>query len=719
MPPNADHAPTSPVAAIAALRQQAGEAGQRALVVVAGDPAWGRQLAQTFWEQPENRGADRLWLSDQPGHPGRVPLRQAVRWLGREHALLVIDTHAGFSADAFGAISGTLVSGGLLLLLSPPLDKWPDQPAANPFGPPPSRFIRHLVATIEQDPALLLIQQPARVRPPRWRYQPAAARRITGPCRTADQQHAVAALLELGETASPRPLVITSDRGRGKSAALGIAAAGLLEQQAGYRIGLCAPRPQACAAVFERAAALLPQGDASRNRLELADGGLKFFAADALLADRPPLDLLFIDEAAAFPLPVLEALLDAYSRVAFASTVHGYEGTGQGFALRFARLLDRRAPNWRAIRLTEPIRWRENDPLEQFVFRALLLDAEPADPDPPPAPGDCRFVELPQARLIDSPETLRQLFGLLVLAHYRTRPEDLYRLLDAPDLRLFAMEHAGRPLAVAVIGIEGGFDPATAGAIYRGRRRPPGHLLAQSLAFHAGVPDAARYRYARILRVGVHPALQRRGLGSALLDAVVHTLAEEAELDAIGASFSASAELLPFWQRAGFTPVRVGLTRDHTSGRHAALVLKPFSRTGGQVYQQARHRFEQHWPALRAGPLQDLSPALADQLQPAASVKLEATLNAADREDIDSFVHGLRGFEVCAWPIEKLLRALLADPARSRQLAADDRSLLIRRVVDKQDWPAISREFKLAGQKAARLRLREAVGRAWQLWEKP
>jgi hypothetical protein len=125
-----------------------------------------------------------------------------------------------------------------------------------------------------------------------------------------------------------------------------------------------------------------------------------------------------------FPPPVLQGLLEHYRRVVFATTIHGYEGTGRGFALRFRDVLDRRTPGWRELRLETPIRWAPNDPLERFVFRALLLDAEPSHParragDRAPSP---RIELLHRDRLAADEATLSELFGLLAIAHYQSRP---------------------------------------------------------------------------------------------------------------------------------------------------------------------------------------------------------------------------------------------------------------------------------------------------------
>ncbi len=73
---------------------------------------------------------------------------------------------------------------------------------------------------------------------------------------------------------------------------------------------------------------------------------------------------------------MLNQLLRQYNRIAFASTVHGYEGTGRGFAIKFRQQLDAVSPQWRQLRISQPIRWAENDPLERWVFKVLLLDAE-------------------------------------------------------------------------------------------------------------------------------------------------------------------------------------------------------------------------------------------------------------------------------------------------------------------------------------------------------
>jgi len=92
-----------------------------------------------------------------------------------------------------------------------------------------------------------------------------------------------------------------------------------------------------------------------------------------------------------------------------------------------------------------------------WAFRALLLDArppvEPLVDDATPESVDYRRLEAAEA-LADE-RLLREAFGLLVLAHYRTEPNDLARLLDAPNLEARALTHDGHVVSVALLAREG------------------------------------------------------------------------------------------------------------------------------------------------------------------------------------------------------------------------------------------------------------------------
>ena len=80
-----------------------------------------------------------------------------------------------------------------------------------------------------------------------------------------------------------------------------------------------------------------------------------------------------MDEAAGIPLDSLATLLTFYPRIAMATTVHGYEGSGRGFLLRFREIIERHSRGWHPVTLGTPVRWAPGDLLEARINQLLLL----------------------------------------------------------------------------------------------------------------------------------------------------------------------------------------------------------------------------------------------------------------------------------------------------------------------------------------------------------
>jgi tRNA(Met) cytidine acetyltransferase len=689
---------------VSALVGEARRRRERRLLLIEGraDDARSMALALADWLCPT---AGR-WIGDpaaahralrrraQEGRPALSLLdhRDAVSLLGGEADLLIYDAFAGLDPDALGAASGTLRGGGLLLLLTPLLGDWPQlpDPAAARLGAEPvagarSRFIARLARLLaDADCVLRLSTSSSRSKPIRSPGQPpddtepARAERAGGgrpEPRTADQQQAVDAICRSARGRAGRPLVLTSDRGRGKSAALGLAAGRLVAEDRATVL-VTAPRFAAAVTVFEHALGLLPEG--ARDRL-------CFLAPDALLQDRPAADLLLIDEAAGIPAPMLEALLRQYRRACLATTVHGYEGTGRGFEVRFRAVLDQCWPGWRQIELRTPIRWADGDPLEGLVDRTLLLDAEPtADAAAAESAADLVFRIVDRDRLAEDEALLRSLFGLLVLGHYKTRPSDLRLILDGPDIALFALMNNELPVATALVSTEGGLDAELADAVFAGRRRPRGHLLAQTLSAHGGLAEAPRLRYARIVRIAVHPAARRRGLGRSVVDGIASHY-RKAGLDAIGASFGAEAGLLSFWRRCCLAPVHLGSRRNAASGAHAAVVLKGLSDAGNLLADRARERFARHLPLLLAGPFRRLGPEVTAELLASLPLTRRPPLDADERRELGAFAHAMRPLEASLAVLHRLALGRLGPAIRADRLSPAQVTVLIAAVLQLRD----------------------------------
>ena len=500
------------------------------------------------------------------------------------------------------------------------------------------------------------------------------------------------------------PAVLTADRGRGKSAALGLAAAALLAGGA-RRIVVTAPRRSATDALFRHAAERLGLAGAQGDLVASGGGRLRYLAPDQLLRHPPAADLVLVDEAAALPVPLLAALLRRDRRIAFATTVHGYEGTGRGFALRFGATLDRVAPGWRQVVLTQPVRWRAGDPLEALLCRALLLDAEPAARLDPAAAVACAVVD--QATLVADETTLRALFGLLVQAHYRTTPADLRQLLDAPGVTVHLARQGAQVAGVAITIDEGRFDTATAFTVWAGRRRLRGHLVAQSLASHAGLRAAPERALRRVQRIAVDPRLRRRGIGRQLL-ASVAAEARAAGCDLVATSFGMTPDLIEFWHRVGFTPARVGLRREAASGAHALMALQPLSPPGTALVNQAAARLARQLPALLTGPLADLEPELASPLAAlAAPGEFDRPPDADDWREAAAFAFGRRGPDSALDPLRRV--ALLLQQDADCPLPEAVARALHARCVAGADWGTVAGLLGVAGRAAATERLRAGL----------
>jgi tRNA(Met) cytidine acetyltransferase len=682
----------------------------RYFLIVAGNAAWCRESAvQLLANRP---GV--MWIGEQADqkNPERmIPAGRAKQLLGREFHSAVFDAHCGFDADAFAAVSGAIKNHGYLLLLAPPLHQWPafNDPDYQRFSVWPvaadnikGRFLQRLSSMFAQAPGTeIILQEEDRAMTP----LPSPVPCIT--TSTTDQQQAIDAIVHVASGHRRRPLVITADRGRGKSAALGLAAAILLNKHAHgkYHIAVTAPSMHAVETLFEHAAQALPEFDSSTGKLFTINRSLRFVTPDQLLKQHKQADILFVDEAAAIPAPLLEELLLRYKRIVFSTTVHGYEGCGRGFAIRFRETLERLTPQWRELRLSTPIRWELNDPLEQLTFDALLLNAEP--------PDDGAFTDftldqleissITRDVLLQDETTLRQLFGLLVLAHYRTRPFDLRYLLDGANVRILIARYRGKIAAVAVALHEGGFDDTMRSQILSGERRPRGHLAPQTLALHCAQPQALQQSFLRIMRIAVHPAIRRKGIASALLEEMISSAKG---IDTLCSSFGATSELLEFWQKNSFQPLRIGLTREASSGCHSILMLHPVSDIGKQLLHQAQRRFLKQLPLLLTDSLNKLE----------SGIFLPLLHDASHCHELSSQSKGLlRRFAAAQLPFDAVFQELVelatwaACSGNAARIDNRQQDLFFSRVLQRESIQSLATRLQLAGKREVQRSLQHAV----------
>jgi tRNA(Met) cytidine acetyltransferase len=685
------------------LSRKPDSARHRSILVLAGESHWQKGCLENILKDHEN---DSLWLGDDPlpSIPA-IAVKQAHSWLGREKQVVIFDANSYFNADAFAAISGIVVGGGVFILLMPAIEQW-DNVYLSFFG---QRLVHSLTSTpeiviVKQTDTAISFNVPDKTA--------AASNQCAEPFLTPEQQFVVEAIESEVRHKSFNPLVINSDRGRGKSAAIGIAAARLVES--GIKtIAITAPRLLAAEVIFKHIQLLLPQAEVSNGKIKYKNRTVQFYPPDQLIAEDIKAEMLFVDEAAAIPVPLLTTLLNKYSFCVFSTTVHGYEGTGRGFAVRFHKVLNKQKAGWKKCLMKTPVRWAENDPLEKWMFRLLCLDAEVVSADEIGVVdhSQLEFTVLNRLQISKDESLLKEVFALLVLAHYRTQPSDLQRMLDDVQISIYTVRHKQHVIAVALVNHEGDFSHSLSKQVYRGERRPQGHLLAQALTYHCGVEDAATLNYARVMRIAVHPEYQQQGIGSKLLEFIIKHEKQSA-CDAVGTSFGMTPALLNFWNKSGFEVVRIGFRKEQTSGEHAAIMIIALSEKGEKVKREAQERFNGQLSFWFDDVLKDL-PVEIKQRFPSEQVK-PVILKELDKKDLNAFILYSRNYELSIAALNKLVLLKQAEIA-DEKFPDHYRKVLNLKIIDKADWKAIVTRLSLSGQAEARELFSQAINYLYNL----
>jgi len=639
-----------------------------------------------------------------------LPYEKARMCLGEEYDLVVFDARQLFSLDALGIVSGVLCGGGVLLIILPDENAWNSN-----MG----HYTRYASQMFSQSPAVIYLAHESKV--DANLLHGLASLEIDDTARennvveyeqrgykTQDQQSAVNEMFRLINDERDSCVVLSSGRGRGKSASLGLLVAKLLQHKR-IKVLITAPRLSVTDTAFYHLEKCCPSGVATRGRFNFKDSAFEFYAPDILLETLPDADVLLIDEAAVIPVPMLEKLLKRYSHIVFSTTTHGYEGTGRGFILKFYGLLDRTRPEWREFKLHQPVRWARNDPLEKWIEQLLFLDLQlDNEPRAPENMAQCQVELINQVELVDNKAKREAIFSLLVTAHYRTSPADFQYIFDSQDIRVYTLEYQEKVLAVLLINQEGGFDAELSTDIYHGRRRPKGHLLAQTLCFHAGYEQAASYCYSRVMRIAVHPQLQHSGYGSYLLSQVIEN-EKNYDIDILGTSFSATPELIRFWEKASMSLLRIGFSRDHVSASNSAVMATALSERGKKLVAELSARFERNLPEWLDGALANINDELKQYLAQSRN-KTEKSfysgVNAVDMQDIKSFAEYQRNYDACFPSISRWLNSFEQWPDF---LTVDEKEIIGASLKYKNNLSALAQAVNCRGKNEALAMLRSAL----------
>ncbi|CAL8359457.1 unnamed protein product [Lota lota] len=391
-------------------------------------------------------------------------------------------------------------------------------------------------------------------------------------CKTMDQAKAVLKFIEaISEKTLRSTVALTAARGRGKSAALGLAVAGAVAF--GYsNIFVTSPSPDNLHTLFEFIfkgfdalqyqehldyeiiQSLNPDFNKAVVRVNIFKEHRQtiqyIHPGDAVKLGQA--ELLVIDEAAAIPLPLVKQLLGPYL-VFMASTINGYEGTGRSLSLKLIQQLRQQsadsqqnmsaenkstntvriasARSLHEVSLHESIRYSPGDAVEKWLNELLCLDCLniPRLISGCPLPQTCDLYYVNRDTLFcyhkASEVFLQRLMALYVSSHYKNSPNDLQLLSDAPAHHLFCLLPPVPPtqnalpevLAVVQVCLEGEISQQSIlNSLSRGKKAA-GDLIPWTVSEQFQDPEFGSLSGARIVRIAVNPDYQGMGYGSRAL----------------------------------------------------------------------------------------------------------------------------------------------------------------------------------------------------------
>ena len=552
------------------------------------------------------------------------------RYLGTTYQALVMDLTHCLKPNDVGRLIGIVEGGGIVVLQVPRWKEWPEREnlfqmmLTVPQYPKPRRVFAKwfqnvtldcdgvFIYDVDDDETIKATPSKSRVEKSKGVEIPSDTlfdRKLYELALTQDQVNAIKVLENIVKKPRKRiSIVLIANRGRGKSCAIGIALAGIIKEllkvKHRIRIGVTAPEPLNVQALMNMAMKSLEvlgmkYKVVKRKDMIIELQGERFSIEywEPMVLSRIDVDIAVVDEAAGIPVPLLHEVWKNHRRSVFASTIHGYEGAGRGFSIRFLkRLKEDPSTELYMYEMEEPIRYGREDPVERWQFRVLLLDAEPDEL----TKEDLEYIERKEfvylkpkpeeLFTLENEKLLRSIFGIYVQAHYRNEPDDLGMMADAPHHSIRAlMLPTGKIVASAQLAEEGPIPEDYIDSLLRGGKIP-GNIIPDRLLKHHRLRDFAHGRGWRIVRIAVHPSVQGRGIGSYLLKKLEEE-ARERNHGWIGSGFGATEELLRFWIKNGFIPLHISPNRNPVSAEYTVLVLKPLKERWSKLVEIANREF--------------------------------------------------------------------------------------------------------------------------------
>ncbi len=686
------------------LLDEAQRCNQRRLIVLAIERNVALKYIEEIFENFKNK--EKLvftWKKENLRIGATERLKNAQRHMGATYDLVAIDLHESFVPNDLGKIAGMVRGGGLLFLLTPPFDVWKSQ--TNYFHEsiltPPYKmeemrhnFIPWVIKKLETMEGIAIYSGKNWVKKGNCDCKPPLAFKEAFhgiDLLSPDQKRVLEEITHLKKIG----VVLTADRGRGKSSTLGIAIANLIQSKKVRKVCITAPARENLNEFLKFMRLIFKQSGVDCNITHTCRGRGYEIRIVEPSEEMHGCDLIVADEAAGIPVHILLKYAKA-KNVIYSTTTHGYEGTGRAFSVRFLSELRNRRKDIVHLKMHTPIRYAPDDPVEKWLFSTLLLDSEPASIDAPIKKVEYRTYKIED--LLENEAKLREFYGIFVLAHYRNNPNDFGIICDAPNHEIRTLEYDGHVVCAAQIAREGNLGKF-AEEMYYGYM-PPGNIVSDVVIKHYRDMEFGKLRGIRIVRIATHPKLMNMGLGTEILKNI-----KNENVDWIGASFGATPQLLRFWGRSGFVPIHVSPRANEKTGEYSVVVLH----TNSGAHKKFGAKFVERFLITLGGVHSTMAPQIAAAILSSTPKKGKIKLNEEDWKRIVAYAWGPGNYEVTEDALWKLAKGYFT-AKKKLELSTEQERIMIARVLQHRTWKATG-EAVNRGEMYVVIELREAVRR--------
>lgn len=670
--------------------------------------------------------------------------------LGTTWDFLIMDLRKDLRPNDVGRLVEVVRGGGLIFILAPNRENWKNM--VTPFhidmvtSPYTIHdvdpiFQRHFVTSLERSKGIFFIGEDGSIEgediyfPPFTRRKPSLPDKYTFDLKvyekavSQDQVDVVSAIDRLSSLESGS-VVVTADRGRGKSAAVGIGVAGFMYKvfkpdKPKPRVLITAPEPINTREVFNFISTLFRELGVKHTRkkdngviveINSVIGQVRYVSPPQVLKSKA--ELVVVDESSGIPTHILEHIARKFDRTIFSSTLHGYEGAGRGFQVRFLPMIrEIYKDRLMEIHMSEPIRYAPYDPIENWLFDTLFLDSDPYSfndkelRDIKPNRLRYRKIDL-KDWLFNKRDLLKEFIGIYIYAHYRNRPNDVMILCDAPHHFARCLMYKNHVVNSLHLAYEGKLTRKDIIKTLSGEP-PSGHLIPTVLLrYYPTLQEIADLRGIRIVRIATHPDLMNKGIGSKALKYVEDEARREG-FDWVGASFGATGQLLNFWGKNGYIPLYLSPVRNPVSGEFSTIMVKPLTQRARDILHKARVEFKKLFMETLLESHFNLEPKLAYSLLSTErwTINFTPKLSISQKERLKMYIYGGMAFGGAFDAIREVVRThFMRSPDKRIHINRKMEYILIMRVLQARPWERVANYFDMDINEVVN-RTREVIGK--------